>query len=464
MNRSEHTLALPDLFLNRMQQLTGQDFTKQYDFPQHRGVRLNPLKGNTEQIKKELCDILLDPVPFSSEGYEIEENVKLGNHPLHHAGALYVQEPSAMSVVNLLQIRSGETVLDLCAAPGGKSTQIAAALKGDGLLWCNEYVRSRASVLLQNLERLGVSNSVVTSLDSEVIASKLPDYFDAVLVDAPCSGEGMFRKEPVALEQWSIDNIILCQERAATILENASKTVKPGGRLMLSTCTFAPEENECQVLHFLNTHPEFELVDIPKAFGRNGFSYEKVKSFTGESNPYSVDLTKCLRIFPEDGGEGHFMALMKRKPIDFSPSVSANNTSLPPKELAEALETWIGFVPNGNYTCVNTTWHFTPASYQAQKGLPVLSAGVPVAEVCKNRLEPTHYLFSAFGGDAPQKMDFSAMDSNILAFLHGETISCPFSSGYVAVCVCGACVGFGKATNGVLKNHYPKGLRTLKIE
>ena len=302
-------MTYPTKFIERMTALCGDDWRADPTEVPHRGVRVNTLKCAVPDFLA-LTEMNLRPTPFAATGFELLSDHKAGADPLHHAGAYYMQEPSAMSAVTALSPQAGEAVLALCAAPGGKSTQIAAAIGRDGLLWCNEYVRARAQILLQNLERCGVPNAAVTSMDTARLTERLPRFFDAVLADVPCSGEGMFRKEPAALTEWSEDNIRLCADRGAYILDAAARAVRLGGRLLLSTCTFAPEENECQVAAFLRRHPDFELVplsDLP--FGQPAFPWEQVRSFAADPQPPAADLTLCRRIFPKHGGEGHFLAL-----------------------------------------------------------------------------------------------------------------------------------------------------------
>ena len=250
---------LPEEFRRRMDRLlggeAGREFLEAYaSAPLRRGLRVNTLKVGIDRFQT-LFPLALEPIPFSPAGFSLPSPHRAGADPLHHAGAYYMQEPSAMSAVTALAPRPGERVLDLCAAPGGKSTQIAACLEGRGLLWCNEYVRCRTAALQQNLERCGVTNAVVSSCAAGPLCDELKGFFDAVLADAPCSGEGIFRKEPAALEHWSMDNIRLCAARQREILAAAAAAVRPGGRLVFSTCTFAPEENEATSPGFCGSSP-----------------------------------------------------------------------------------------------------------------------------------------------------------------------------------------------------------------
>lgn len=248
-------MPLPQAFLSRMQTMLGEEypqFVAAYQQPHFRGVRLNPLKCDRETLEAAMGS--LQPSPFSPLCFYTETE-KVGSFPLHHAGAFYSQEPSASSAVTVLAPQPGEKVLDLCAAPGGKSTQIAACLMGQGLLWSNEIVKNRAQILLSNMERMGVKNAVVSSCHPETLCSRLAGFFDKVLVDAPCSGEGMFRRDEQAVEEWSPEHVTACADRQLAILHSAKQAVREGGVLVYSTCTFSPEENEGVIRRFLEEEP-----------------------------------------------------------------------------------------------------------------------------------------------------------------------------------------------------------------
>ena len=461
--------SFPAGFARRMERLLGEEWPRiavAYEEPLRRGLRVNTLKCTPEQLKEQL-PLSLTPAPFAPDAFFVEGEWKAGADPLHHAGAYYMQEPSALSAVTALAPRPGERVLDLCAAPGGKSTQIAAALQGRGLLWCNEYVRERARALMQNLERCGVRGAVISSCDVTLLCSGLAERFDAVLADAPCSGEGMFRKEPAALARWSEENIRLCAVRQTEILDAAAGAVRPGGRLLYSTCTFAPEENELAVCRFLSFHPEFALCDLSGLpFGRPGFGWERIASFAREETEPNAPLTYCRRLLPGDGGEGHFLALLRKagdspaQPfLTSEKEKSTNNKTI--DELynqcffgsrygvPEAGEKWVRLLPE------KVTAAFL-------KGRGVLSAGVTAAEVRGDRLEPAHGLFMAARAEECRRcVSFQREDPLLAAFLRGEEIPASGDNGYTAVLAGGVTVGYGKCSGGRLKNRYPKGLRLL---
>lgn len=454
----------PPGFCARMRRLYGNqaDALLAGDGPPARGLRVNTLKCSVKRFE-ELWDGEAKPIPFCGEGFQVNPSFKAGADPLHHAGAYYMQEPSAMSAVTALAPLTGERILDLCAAPGGKSTQIAAALRGQGLLWCNEYVRGRAHVLAQNIERCGVRNAVVSSADAATLAGRLEGFFDGVLVDAPCSGEGMFRKEPAALEQWSEDNIRLCAARGRDILDAAAAMVRPGGRLVYSTCTFAPEENECQIAVFLNRHPDFELTAIEAPFGRPGLPWDRVAAFSEGIEEPPADLTLCRHITPADGGEGHFVArLIRRGEAKMTAVCSGQPIDLRANSAAELYQACFREEPMGVWITRGEQIRLLPEGLPDLDGLGVLAAGIAVANICKNRLEPCHAAFmAAQAADCCQLVDLKRGDERLRLFLKGQEIPVEGVQGWAAVAVEGITVGFGKASGGRLKNRYPKGLRLL---
>ncbi len=443
-------------FFSRMKPLLNEEdfenFKNEYFNTAFVGVRVNTLKCSCDKfealMKREGTE--LKKAPFSPVGYYIEDKSSLsGKHPLHHAGAIYFQEPSAMSAATLLCPEKGEKVLDLCAAPGGKSTQLAAYLDGEGLLWCNEYVRSRANILLSNIERCGIENAVVSSCEPEVLCAALEGYFDKVLVDAPCSGEGMFRRDKNAYQEWSPEHSDACALRQLKILESAKKALRAGGILVYSTCTFSKAENEDVIEKFLEGNPDFELLTCDENFGR-----------------VALD-GKSARIFPMDGGEGHFAAELKKISGESKGCIEAlkpcDKRKLPDfvREFFE--ETFCTSDMLERAFLQGDKLYIIPEGCPDIKGLGVLRAGVFAGEIKKNYFEPQHALFmSQKSENIKKKIDLSIDDVRVEKFLHGEEIDAQENiKGYAAVCVEGIVTGFGKVSNSRLKNKYPKGLRIL---
>lgn len=464
-------MILPSLFESRMRRLLGSEYAAFFDAWNQplttRGLRANTLKIAPAALWQ-LLPFAVTPVPFSPNGGVTAAQFRAGAEPLHHAGAYYMQEPSAMSAVTVLAPVPGERVLDLCAAPGGKSTQIAAALQGDGLLWANEYIPARARILLQNLERLGVRNSVTSCGDTARVADALPEWFDAVLADVPCSGEGMFRKEPDAIPDWSEDTVRLCAERSRGILDNAARCVRPGGRLVISTCTFAPEENECAVIRFLHDHPDFTLQRIDAPFGRPAFDTDRILSFLDpalHAFAKTVDTTACRRIFPCDSGEGHFIALLHREgdALTSAPLYTPSRTDTGAEQARALYGDCFADEPLGTFVTFGNTVRLLPPLFPAVQGITVLSAGISVAELCGERAlraEPCHAAFQAATADTCRRvLNLELPDPRVTAFLRGEEITADTPAGFTGVALNGILTGFGKVSGTKLKNRYPKHLR-----
>lgn len=422
--------------------------------PHRKGIRVNTLKYDLTEVGR--LGLPLSKCPFSDSGFYLDaEDISIGNSPWHHAGAIYSQEPSAMSAVTILDPKPGDRVLDMCAAPGGKSTQIAALLNGKGLLWSNEYIRKRAQILLSNVERMGIRNCAVSSAHPDRLAEGLSGFFDKVLVDAPCSGEGMFRREPQAVADWSPEHSAACAVRQLAILDSAAKCLRAGGVLVYSTCTFSFRENEDVVAAFLDSHPDFSLATSGVSFGRPGFD---------RSEKYDLTLTR--RIFPMDGGEGHFAARLRKD----GDSAGGNYGETRPGRQTEEEDRAEKFFrdcftvsPYGPIRRIGESFYLLPEGLPRTQGLGVLRAGVLLGESMKNRIEPSHALFMAAQGEECRSVVSLQPDSHELAaFLHGEEIpvDCQLK-GYAAVACGDTVTGFGKCSGGRLKNRYPKGLRTL---
>lgn len=442
-----------------MSDLLGEEMQAYLDTMQHmpqRGIRINTLKMENDPT---LLPFELETSAFSPYGYRLLSQAKIGTSPFHHSGAVYSQEPSAMSAVTALDVQPGQRVLDMCAAPGGKSTQIAAALGGEGFLLANEYVRSRAQVLLSNIERMGISNAAVCSSHPSAIAEQLPEYFDCVLVDAPCSGEGMMRKEEAAVREWSVAHVETCAVRQQAILSDAAKCVKSGGVLVYSTCTFSLDENEKTVVQFLQSHPDFSLEPIAAQFGRCGIDIDN-----------RFDLTLTRRVYPMDGGEGHFVARMRKSgAAEYAVDTYRRQVRTKPTDAErctlEMLEECLHSVPQGSLEQIGNNVYLMPHDLPELRTLGVLRAGVLAGEIKQERrgvrIEPAHALFMSRRAENCRRVIDLAHDSaQLLAFLRGEEIEAEDNMrGFAAVACNGIVTGFGKVSGGVLKNRYPKGLR-----
>ncbi len=422
--------------MERMKAQLGAEFPaflESLERPRAVALRFNPLKG-----KDLTLPFLREPVSWEPEGFYFDPDSRPALHPFHDAGLYYLQEASAMAPVALLDPQPGEAVCDLCAAPGGKTTQIAGRLLGRGFLLSNEIHPKRAKILSGNVERMGVPNALVTNERPKTLADRFPGFFHRVLVDAPCSGEGMFRKEAAAVTDWSPETVKMCAQRQEEILEEAAKMLRPGGRLVYSTCTFSPEENEQVVAAFLTAHPDFSPAQV--------------------SGPWFQPTENGgFRLWPHKlRGEGHFAAVLQKNSGEmgaFSP-VSGENA---PKALTQTLES-LGFsLGEGRLLSFGDTWFQVPEAMPDLRGLRVLRPGLELGTVKKDRLEPAHAL-ALHLKTCPRVVDLEG--EAVSRYLRGETIPCA-QKGWCLVRVGGFSLGWGKGDGVQLKNHYPKGLRHL---
>ena len=427
---------LPEAFLERMKNQLGEEypaFLASMERPRAVALRFNPLKGEAPDLP-----FVKEPVPWEPMGYYYDPDSRPGLHPYHEAGVYYLQEASAMAPVVLLDPKPGERVCDLCAAPGGKTTQIAGRMGGEGFLLCNEYSPKRAKILSRNIERMGVANALVTNEDTADLARKFPEFFHKVLIDAPCSGEGMFRKEEAAVTDWSQDTVEMCAKRQAEILDNGAKLLMPGGRLVYSTCTFAPEENEQAVASFLERHPDFYSEET----GAPWFS-------PGENGSYRLWPHKLL-------GEGHFLAVLRKAGEIQEDSTSAAQEKLPVLWTDFARELGIR-LPPGKPVQFGQSLYWAPLETPQLRGLRVLRPGLELGELKRDRFEPAHALALWLDG-AAKKQDFPWDSREMAAYIHGETVPSDVK-GWCLVTADGFGIGWGKGDGRMLKNHYPKGLR-----
>ena len=576
---------LPELFLERMENLLGEEyeaFLASLEEEKYQALRVNPLKKHANGMQADEMQWLpglqetdinavdaegmvwqekvalafgLHQVPWVANGYYYDKSAHPGKHPYHEAGVYYIQEPSAMAPVTLLEVKPGQRVLDLCAAPGGKSTQIAGALQGDGLLVCNEIHPARAKILSENIERLGVRNACVTNETPQRLSEIFVEYFDAVLVDAPCSGEGMFRKNEDATLEWSPENVQICADRQDEILDCAARMLRPGGRLVYSTCTFAPAENEGSISRFVECHPEFRILPTDGVKEKMKQSMQQCPQDEGnadgvgaqdgsfESTPmYEKSINVCcdgrprwtsapaeniqdtLRLWPHQiKGEGHYAALLEKcgfwaetEPesdgevsarrahtiyamsglekginvkelgefpefvrenlkIDFPlDGVEASDqqrkgdkkksdtkkTNLKKSDLKKEDAGIINSSLPGKYLKFGDNIYFAPEDMPGLKGMKVLRPGLHLGTLKKNRFEPSHALALALSPeDVLHVWHLSSESPEAAAYLNGQTFPAEGEKGWYLICVDGFSLGWGKLAGGIMKNHYPKGLR-----
>lgn len=452
---------IPPLFAARMrEQLPKEEqeaFFASLQEPSVQGLRYNPTKWSREEFLSKV-PFQLNPVPWCGTGYYYNKLDRPGKHPYHAAGLYYIQEPSAMAVIETLCPQPGERVLDLCAAPGGKATQISGYLANEGLLVANEFESSRAKILAENLERWGATNALITNEKPENLAERFPAFFDKIVVDAPCSGEGMFRKLQEAGEDWSLEKVGQCAAMQKDILDAAAIMLRPGGTMVYSTCTFAPDENEKQIEAFLHRHPEFSIEVAPTA------SY-----FKEGTTPHT------LRLWPHHlRGEGHFITRLRHNGEIVSPSESVpkKGKSIKEKKLpSEALNYYSAFCqdtltiePTGTFTLFGDQLYLTPPSLPVLDRLKIVRPGWHLGTIKKGRFEPSHAM--ALGlkkGQWKRSIDFPQDSPELLRYLRGEslTISSNHPNGWTIITVDHHPIGWGKTVNGQLKNHYPKGLRWI---
>ncbi|MCR5101082.1 MAG: RsmF rRNA methyltransferase first C-terminal domain-containing protein [Butyrivibrio sp.] len=467
---------LPEEFKSRMRLMLGSDydkFEKSFESDKYQAIRLNTLKKGNNKKCLDLFSKDKKQVPWDTNGYYYEEGFFPGKHPYHEAGVYYIQEPSAMAPVSYLGVQPGEKVLDLCAAPGGKSTQIAQAMKGEGILVSNEINPARAKILSLNMERLGVRNALVLNEDSTKLSNIFIEYFDRILVDAPCSGEGMFRKNEDAISEWSLENVKNCVERQTEILDNASLMLRPGGRLVYSTCTFAPGENEGSITSFLNRHKDFHIVDAFKYDGMEPGCFDYLKAdmsvkdiYDSYENIYGID--KTIRLWPHKiKGEGHYLAVLEKDSLYDTGSAKAiingSNKLLSKSDLKayrEFEEEFLNIKFDGDFILFGEQLYLIPENMPGLRGLKVLRPGLHLGTIKKDRFEPSHALALFLSAEMVKNVhEISSEDSEIRSYLNGQTIRCEGNKGWTLITTDGFSIGWGKLAGTVLKNHYPKGLR-----
>ena len=452
---------LKDSFKERMASLLGEDceaFLRALECEPVRGVRVNRIKTTPEHFLG-ITDLALEPLPYLDNGFILREGEGIGHSVEHHSGMIYVEDPGAMSALSAVDISEGEWVLDMCAAPGGKSSQIAERIGDSGFLLSNEFVPKRAKIIVSNFERLGVRHAMVTSLDTREFPKMFSEVFDTVVCDAPCSGEGMFRKSDEALADWSEEHVRMCSERQLSILENAVPVLKPGGRLVYSTCTYSLEENEMVVAALMEKHPELQLIPVKDEL----ISHTKDGIDFDGSYP---EMKLARRFYPHiSEGEGQFVAVMKKSEnSDKKPTILYKSSEIQPSksemQIAEKfLKDAFTARPEGRIIKQGDSLVLVPHCCPIPPR-SVFMPGVAIGEIQKNILKPHHQLFSAYGSLMKNRLNLKKGDGRLAKYLRGEEIECDADlSGYTAVMYEGVPLGGGKASSGRLKNHYPKGLR-----
>jgi len=451
-------LPLPGDFLRRMSRYLGGEypmFAASYGQRQVDGLRINELKTDPVTLAG-LLPVDLLPLTWCPAGFTIPPDALLGHHPYHAAGLYYLQEPSAMAVAQVMTPQPGERILDLCAAPGGKATHITSLMGDQGLLVANDVHPRRVRALVENLERWGATNAIVLNETPDRLALHFPAFFDRVLVDAPCSGEGMFRRSEIARAHWSVEHVQGCTRRQREILALASQMVRPGGWLCYATCTFAPEENEGVIASFLDRHPEFEIIEPTRA---DGFDRGRPE-WVGTSHP----LERAVRIWPHRApGEGHFIVLMQRM-REQRASKERRRRSRPSAPagglLAEFCQAHLTVEIEGRLVLMGPHLYRPPSDAPDLADLRVVRPGWWVGSVRRRRFEPSHALAMALRREEARRvLSLSAEAPEVYAYLQGRPLRSSGEDGWVLVALDGYPLGWGKRVNGVVKNHYPRRLR-----
>ncbi len=471
-------MRLPEEFVEKMQGLMGEEFNsylESYKKPRFYGLRINTLKISVEEFLK-ISPFHLEPVPWTKDGFYYQEGDNPGKHPYYYAGLYYIQEPSAMLPGAVIGVKPGDKVLDLCAAPGGKTVQMAAQMKGQGLLVANDINADRVKALVKNVELCGVKNAVILNETPDKIAKKFEGYFDKILVDAPCSGEGMFRKDEDAIRSWEKFKCEKCCGMQWDILEQVDKMLKPGGSILYSTCTFSPEEDEIMIERFLDHHEgEYELLEIPKVGGiEGGRTYWSHGTY---------DFSKSARLWPHKlNGEGHFAALIKK--IDKNNGKVSNNVDETVNELrkwekshiissdsdlknfnselADFIENNTNLKLSGHAFQKGNNLYYLPESCPDLSGLKVAKFGWYLGEMGLKGFIPSHsFAVSLSIENLKNKVDFKSDAKETNSYLKGETLIISGEKGYTCICVDGYTLGWAKQTGDMLKNLYPKGWRKM---
>lgn len=484
-------MSLPKQFEDRMKKLLGdeyQEYLQCYHKPHYGGIRVNTLKISPKEFEH-LCPFSLKKIPWIYNGYYYDIDEQPSRHPFYYAGLYYIQEPSAMTPASLLPIEPGDMVMDLCAAPGGKSTELGAKLKGQGMLVSNDISNSRAKALLKNIEMHGIKNALVLSEAPNKLAEYFPETFDKILVDAPCSGEGMFRKSNSIIKNWEQTGVEYYSTLQKDIIINAAKMLKPGGRMLYSTCTFSPEENEGTIAYLLDKCPDMHVIEgLPseKERERLGLSYEGFDSGKPQWVSGPEELKNCIRLWPHKiEGEGHFMALLRKDSTEEAlqlntsfheghkvKSINYHNKTINSlsQEAKEFLSNILPFeklndlTSQGRILIQNERVYLVPELYNEMQGLRTLRQGLLLGEMKNKRFQPSQALASALeSSDYGSVINLSSKDTKSIRYLKCETLSLDTNNpnGWQLVTVDGYPLGWGKLNNSTLKNMYQPGWRWM---
>ena len=455
---------LPEEFLTRMNQMLGEefpDFLASYEKSRHQGLRCNTLKADPKTLAS-LLPFDVESVPWTDNGFYYSDEERPARHPFYACGLYYLQEPSAMTPAFCLPVEPGDSVLDLCAAPGGKATELGAKLKGKGILVANDISNSRAKALLRNIELFGITNAFVTNENPARLAECFPEYFNKILVDAPCSGEGMFRKETAVADAWTPDKPQQCAAMQREIVSRAAEMLMPGGLMLYSTCTFAPVENEGTVSFILEEFPEMELVDLPLHE-----SFDHGKPEWGNGDP---TLSRCVRIWPHRmNGEGHFLALAKKAetiPEEKIRIRKIEKTDKKSRQIIQAFFEECTWKPDWERIEIRgDKVYLVPELPDKLQGIHFLRNGLYMGDMKKDRFEPSQQLAMTLNADQyTGVLRLKPEDERVGRYLRGETIlvekaESSRQKGWILVCVDNFSLGWGKLVNGVLKNKYWGGWR-----
>lgn len=457
-------MNLPKKFDNRMKELLAEEYDQYVDSltsDYYTGLRVNHLKLTSDEFEM-ISPYDISPIPWTNNGFYYDKKNQTSKHPYYYAGLYYIQEPSAMTPAATLDVKPGDKVLDLCAAPGGKSTELGAKLQGKGLLVSNDISNSRAKALLKNVEMFGVRNAIVMSENPKKLTNYFEEYFDKILIDAPCSGEGMFRKEPSMTKNWEEFGVDYYSEIQKEIIEYAASMLKPGGLLAYSTCTFSPEENEGTIQYLLENHPEFSVLKIDTVD-----QFDSGKPQWLDIAEPKEELKNCIRLWPwKVKGEGHFLAILKKN----ESNKSNNKVGYTPKKIkiSDELKEFLMDVKitfdESRFECIEERLYYLPEDMVSTKGLRILRSGLYLGDIKKNRFEPSQALASALKTHEYNKViNLSIDDTNVIKYLKGETIEIlgDYKSGWNLLCVDGYPLGWGKLSGTTLKNKYYPGWRWL---